>query len=220
MRLVEVVIAQLERAFDPHSPNLSLVSGITQNLMLLLRNMSTYDVMMKDLYSTRDSKRITTKSILEVFNVHSTIGSLLVQMDSEKDAGVVLDETVLADMKKSVSNLKAAMKRSDLNTENWPKISAGPMAASDIPKMRSIIALKRPIVHVLWHCLHLLVMDEVESNLTMAQLFEYNKSSLERVETLWKALMPSNDIFDPETTTMRYYRENVCLPAMIVESQV
>ena len=181
-----------------------------------------HDEMLNDLHSALKieaaKRKINKKGLLAILNSHTTIGSMLCCIEDNCSEDLTSSgDSALVDIRQSASDLRAAMKRSSIEITGLD--DKRDLTRTDIAEMRSVIALKRPIINVLWHCLHLLVViDGVESNLTIAQLLKNDPQAQRSAENLWTAVRP-HEAYNPKTTAVKDFREKACLPALAIESE-
>lgn len=217
-------MAEIDFAFDPKNPQLSRVTKATDHLIRFLKDMSRYNQMLKEYEAsfqpTDESQHLD--DILQSIHSNATVGSVLCAISKRaKDDASFESDNALDQVKQSLLDIKLAMQRSKIGTMKFQRSTNAEMTKEDVSVLRDTIRLKRPTLNLLWHCLHLrAILEEVEANLTMHQLFmhENNQDSINMATNLWNAVK-SGDVFDPETTSMRKYREEVVLRAFTMKQE-
>jgi hypothetical protein len=207
IRLVEVILCQVEKAYDPQNPQLEeILPKLAHGLVVILQNLARY--------------RKKLKCDIN-YDTSSTIGSLCCRLD-EKNNGT--RNEVSSSDGINISQLKAAIHRFKTD-EDCPDLV---VTDKDVTAMTLFVHVHRFIENLLHNLLHEVMMIRVESLITMEQLFAFQKTSrkdysalgdamLETASDLWDSMYPGQT-FD-KTMSMLRYRQEVLLPGLATSSQ-
>ena len=214
------VISNLVRAFDPHEVQLQLVRSTARDFLLLMQNLFVYKDKLRSFEAALQQKQSNSAKERLHFAPTLTVGTILCSIAAceEEEMKAESDQNCLVDC--GLNHFKEAMARSKIGCKSWLKDSSNEITCRDISVMKDATNLHQFLRNLLLHCLHLLVILDVEENMTMHQLLgsRTDKDALNATTELWDTVNPGKT-FDPKSITMKTYRERIIFPARLMISQ-
>ena len=212
-------ISNLVRAFDPREAQLQLVRSTARDLLLLIQNNFIFKSKLRSFEATLLQKQNNSAKERMDFAPTLTVGTILCSIAACEEEETNNESDQNSAIEFDLNALKEAMKRSKIGCRSWLNDSSNEITSWDISVMKDAFNLHQSFRNLLFHCLHLLVILDVEENMTMHKLLECHsdREALDATTALWDAINPGKT-FDPESITMKTYREKVIFPARLMDS--